>query len=102
VARLKLLLAALLVLFGLFGASSGSAPVVADGPSASAQHTLSDHHAVLRVAAAAPAPHTWWAVQPPAPAPASRHRAGRVQDAPSTRSAVSLPTSQSTRAPPAR
>ncbi|WP_410622440.1 hypothetical protein [Amycolatopsis sp. cmx-8-4] len=108
-ARLKQLLVVLLILFGVFaafgtttGATSWDAPVAAAGPSVSTQDTLAAPHAVLRVAATAPAPHTWWAVHPPSPDSSAPHRTGRVLDAPSTRSAVSLPTSQSTRAPPAR
>jgi hypothetical protein len=105
-ARLKLLLVALLILLGTTtGATSWDAPVVSAGPSASTPDTLSERHAVLRVSAtapqlSAPVPHTWWAVHPPSPESSAPHRTGRVLDAPSTRSAVSLPTSQSTRAPP--
>ena len=106
-ARLKLLLVALLVLLGTAtGATSWDAPVVSAGPSASTPDTLSERHAVLRVSAtapqlSAPAPHTWWAVRPPALESSTPHRSARVHDAPSTRSAVSLPTAQSPRAPPA-
>ncbi|WP_328457645.1 hypothetical protein [Amycolatopsis sp. NBC_00438] len=106
--RLKQLLVVLLILLGTAtGATSWDAPVAAAGPSASTQDTLSERHAVLRVAAtaphlSAPAPHTWWAVHPPSLEASSPDRTGRVLDAPGTRSAVSLPTAQSPRAPPAR
>lgn len=109
-ARLKQLLVVLLILVGVWGTTTGAtswdAPVVSAGPSASTQDTVSERHAVLRVPAtapqlSAPAPHTWWAVRPPSPESSAPHLAGRVLDAPSTRSAVSLPAAQSTRAPPA-
>ncbi len=108
--RLKQLLVVLLILLGVFGTTTGAtswdAPVVTAGPSASTQDTLTERPAVLRVTAtaphlSAPAPHTWWAVHPPALEASSPDRAGRVLDAPGTRSAVSLPTAQSPRAPPA-
>jgi hypothetical protein len=107
-ARLKLLLVALLILLGTTtGATSWDAPVVSAGASASTQETASDRHAVLRVSAtapqlSAPAPHPGWAVHPPSLESSTPQRDGRVLDAPSTRSAVSLPAAQSTRAPPAR
>ncbi|MEA5367324.1 hypothetical protein VA596_47890 [Amycolatopsis sp., V23-08] len=107
-ARLKQLLVVLLILLGTAtGATSWDAPVAAAGASASTQDTASERHAVLRVAAtapqlSAPAPNTWWAVHPPSLESSAPQRAGRVLDAPGTRSAVSLPTAQSTRAPPAR
>ncbi|WP_328615319.1 hypothetical protein OHS18_47925 [Amycolatopsis sp. NBC_00355] len=106
--RLKQLLVVLLILLGTAtGATSWDAPVTAAGPSASTPDTLSERHAVLRVTAtaphlSAPAPHTWWAVHPPSLEASSPDRTGRVLDAPGTRSAVSLPTAQSPRAPPAR
>jgi hypothetical protein len=104
-ARLKQLLVVLLILLGTTtGATSWDAPVVSAGPSASTQDTASERHAVLRVSATAPqpsAPVTWWAVQPPSADLAPTHRSACVQRADHTHSAVSLPTSQSTRAPPA-
>ncbi|MFG1646614.1 hypothetical protein ACGFMK_40605 [Amycolatopsis sp. NPDC049252] len=109
-ARLKQLLVVLLILLGGLGSAAGAtsrdAPAAA-GASASTPDTASERHAVLRVSAtapqlSAPAPNTWWAVHPPSLESSTPQRAGRVLDAPGTRSAVSLPAAQSTRAPPAR